>query len=360
MVPLAADLARQQRTLRLKPSAAESVVAVDLRKPAQLARSVLFHRLAVLGIDWAVPVDAGRTTGTFKEAWRLEWRPELSVSLIEASVHGTTVASAATARALADGATATGLATVAALVEACLVADLPDAVEGLVALLQERTAHQHDTVVLLDAVEPLARTCRYGNVRGTDTSAIAALLAAVVVRASVGLRAACSALDDDGAARVRAGIEATHRGVMLLETASLREPWTAALASVADRDDVHGTVSGRANRLLLDGGQLDVEEAGRRLSRRLSVAADASGAAAWLDGFLAGDAVLLVHDRELLATIDRWVAEVDDATFEDLLPLLRRTFARFEQPERRQLGELLVQRGPEATGTGPDTTDDGK
>jgi hypothetical protein len=144
---------------------------------------------------------------------------------------------------------------------------------------------------------------------------------------------------------------------MLLETPSLRAPWEVALASVADRDDVHGSVSGRVNRLLLDGGLVAAEDAGRRLSRRLSVAADAASAAAWLDGFLAGDAVLLVHDHELLDTIDRWVAEVDDATFEDLLPLLRRTFARFERPERRQLGELLTRRSPGAEPGGPEAAD---
>jgi len=35
------------------------------------------------------------------------------------------------------------------------------------------------------------------------------------------------------------------------------------------------------------------------------------------------------------------VAMVDETTFEDLLPLLRRTFARFEPAERRQLGTRL-------------------
>ena len=348
MVPLAADLARQQKTLRLKPSAAPSIVTVDLRRPAQLARSVLFHRLTLLGIDWAMPVDAGRTSGTFKEGWQLEWRPELAVALIEASVHGTTIEAAATDRSVGAARDATDLTTVAGLVEACLLAELPDGVRALVALLAERTAHQHDTLALLDTVEPLARTCRYGDVRGTEVAAIEALLETVVVRASVGLRAACTALDDDSAARLRDAVEAAHRGVTLLDTAPLRDPWARALASVAERDEVHGSVSGRINRLLLDGGAITTSEAGRRMSRRLSRASDASSAAAWLDGFLAGDAVLLLHDPELLATIDGWVAAIDDATFEDLLPLLRRTFARFERPERRQLGEHLRRVGSDA------------
>src|SRR4029453_652702 len=98
MVPLANDLARQQKSLRLKPSPTSTVVQLDLRRESQLARSVLLHRLSILEVPWGVQADAGPTTGTFKEAWELEWAPELAVALIEASLYGTTVRSAADAR----------------------------------------------------------------------------------------------------------------------------------------------------------------------------------------------------------------------------------------------------------------------
>ena len=49
MVPLAADLARTQRSLRLKPAAPSTTLVLDLRKESQLARSVLFHRLRAPG-----------------------------------------------------------------------------------------------------------------------------------------------------------------------------------------------------------------------------------------------------------------------------------------------------------------------
>ena len=94
-VPLAADLAATQRKLRWKPSAMEEVLTLDLRKPNQLARSVLLHRLALLGVHWGTQSESGRTTGTFKEVWTLNWEPELTVAVVEASRYGTTVASAA-------------------------------------------------------------------------------------------------------------------------------------------------------------------------------------------------------------------------------------------------------------------------
>jgi hypothetical protein len=355
MVPLAADLARLQRSLRLKPSTTATVVELDLRREAQLARSVLLHRLAIIGIDWGERVDTGRTTGTFKEAWQLEWRPELAVAVIEASLYGNTVAAAAEARVAEQAEQSADLSALSGLIEQCLLADLLTALRSVVRTLADRTARQHDTLALLGTIEPLARTCRYGDVRGVDVAEVAHLLDAVVIRASVGLRAACASLDDDAAAAMRAAVETAHRGIALMDTPELRTPWHRALAAVAADDRIHGAVCGRANRLLLDAGDVDQPTAAARLSRHLSQAVAGPTAAAWLDGFLAGEALLLLHTDELLSIVDEWLASASDETFEDLLPLVRRTFSRYQAAERRQIGAHLSGLGqgrvrPEAAG----------
>lgn len=344
-VPLATDLARQVRSVRLKQSATSTTVQLDLRRENGLARSVLLHRLALLGIDWGEPVDVGRSGGTFKEAWELEWRPELSVAVIEASLHGNTVESAATDMVREKARSADDLAALGDLVGRCLLADLPGGLAEVVDVLAERTARQHDVLGLLQTIEPLARTCRYGDVRGVDTSRVRSVLGTVVVRASLGLGAACQSLDDTAAAQVRATVEAADRGIGLLDDAELATPWHRALTALATRQAVHGSVSGRVNRLLLDADLLDREEAARRLSRQLSVGADATAGAAWLDGFLTGEALMLLHDDALLAVVDDWVAGVAEETFDDLLPLLRRTFSAYEPAERRQIGRHLLDRG---------------
>jgi hypothetical protein len=341
-VPLARDLAQLQRRLRMKPSAGETTIVLDLRHDGQLQRSFLLHRLAILGVHWGVPADTGRTGGTFKEAWVVQWRPELSVDLIEASLQGTTVASAAAAKVAGDAEQAESLGDLALLVDQTLTADLGEALDDVLAALDARAAHQHDGRVLAETIEPLARTRRYGDVRGTDTSAIDRLVRVLGTRAAVGLPAACASLDDEAAVRCRAAIESAHAGVSLLDDEVLRDEWERALTAVSTQRGVHGSVAGRVNRLLLDAGRLDVDEAARRLSLVLSVAADPARAAAWLDGFLAGDALLLVHDPALLGVIDQWIATVPDDTFDDLLPLLRRTFSRYERAERRTIAEQLA------------------
>jgi hypothetical protein len=134
-------------------------------------------------------------------------------------------------------------------------------------------------------------------------------------------------------------IDGVHRGLAMVDDAEQRGRWYQALAGVADQGGAHGTVGGRATRLLLDGGRITASDANRRLSLRLSAGAEALESAAWLDSFLSGDAALLLHDDELLEVVDDWLSEVPVALFDDLLPLVRRTFSAFSRPERRMIGQ---------------------
>lgn len=343
-LPLAADLAATQRRLRWKPSAMEEVLTLDLRKPNQLARSVLLHRLALLGVGWGAQTETGRTTGTFKEVWTLQWQPELAIAVVEASRYGTTVASAAAAYVSERAQDAGNLTELSELLAACLLADLPDGIGGVVSVLAERTALQQDVAPLLETIAPLARTCRYGNVRGVDVTGVRTILDTTVVRACVGLPTACAGLDDEAADAMRRAVDSAQQGLSLLPDLPL-DDWHQALAAVAGSDRIHGAVAGRATRLLLDAGLVDGQEAAARLSRRLSIATPAREAAAWLDGLLSGDATLLIYDRRLLQIVDDWVAGVDDDIFDDVLPLLRRTFSAFSRPERREIGEQVSRVG---------------
>src|SRR5690606_7500580 len=125
-----------------------------------LARSRLLHRLALLRVDWGRP-DTSRTrsTGTFRETWALQWQPELTVALVEASPWGASVATAAAA-CVAAAAAGADLPAVTALVERTLVADLPDALDALLPVLDERAARDGDVAHVLRAVPPLVRAHR--------------------------------------------------------------------------------------------------------------------------------------------------------------------------------------------------------
>ncbi|WP_437037243.1 DUF5682 family protein [Streptomyces sp. enrichment culture] len=357
-VPLQRDLTRIQRRLRLKPEPARRELELDLRKETDAGRSRLLHRLRLLGVGWGEPV-ASRSTGTFRESWRLRWEPELSVRVAEAGVWGTTVLSAATARAEADAVTAQDLAQVTALAERCLLAGLPDALAPVMRILADRAALDTDVGHLAQALPALVRSLRYGDVRGTDTGALAEVAAGLAERVFVGLPAACVALDADAAEEMRRHLDAVHTAVGLLGDApapgrgGLGARWRDVLRTLTARHTAPGIVRGRAVRLLLDDGELAPGEAARLMGLVLSPGTPPADAAAWIEGFVGGGSgggMLLLHDDRLLALVDAWLTGVPADAFTDVLPLLRRTFSGFEPGVRRGLGEL-VRRGPQARGS---------
>ncbi|HEY0718740.1 MAG TPA: DUF5682 family protein [Streptosporangiaceae bacterium] len=360
VVPLEADLRAQARTFRLKISPREQSLVLDLRKDLDRSRSVLLHRLAALGVGWAVATaDQVRGTGTFRETWTLCWKPELAVAIIDAALWGTTVSGAATARLIDTARSAGALSTVTAVVERALLADLADALGPALRALDEAAAADADITHLMAALPALVRAARYGDVRGTGSSELAAVADALAARICAGLPAAVTSLADDAAARMRDAVDRAHQALDLHAQhergRAARDRWIAALTALADRRDLHGLLAGRMVRLLTDAGVLARAEAARRFGAQLSVGVPAAAKAAWAEGFLAGGGLLLVHDRDLLAILDGWVAGLDGPEFMDVLPLLRRTFGGYTPAERANIAGVvrhLDGGGPGPAGTG--------
>lgn len=358
-VPLDADLRATIRSLRMKQEPSIRTVDLDLRKEREVARSRLLHRLRVLDIEWGTLTTSDvRSTGTFRETWTLQWHPEYAISIIEASRWGTTIRTAAEAKIL-DTATRSdrSVGELTAALEVALLADLGGATDGLIARLESTAALDHDVTHLLAALPGLIRTLRYGDVRGTDTKALAHVADGLLVRICAGLPAAVTGLDTDAATELRGLLDAAHTAIHTRDDGWATDEWLAALRRIADRDDVHGALVGRAVRLLADAGRIDDAESARRLSAALSVGATAAAKAAWIDGFLGGRGLLLVHDRELLRLIDDWLRGLGDDTFVETLPLLRRTFGAFESGERRAIGQAVRDGGsvsPTAAAAGID------
>ncbi|GAA5166327.1 DUF5682 family protein [Viridibacterium curvum] len=339
-VPLQRDLAQQQKSLRLKPEATQKTLDLDLRQPNDLARSHLLHRLALLGIQWGSVTQAGRSAkGSFHEVWHLSWEPELAIAVINASRWGNTVEEAASARAIDKARSAEALPELSELVNQVLLADLQSAIAPVTQALEDLAAVSSDVLQLLAAIPPLANVARYGNVRQTDAGMVAHLLASLVPRAAIGLPGACASLDDEAAASMRDAIVATQQALRLMGDADLQQDWQLALKRLATLGSCHGLVCGLAARLLFDDQQEDIEATAQRMSQALSAGNDPGPAAAWLEGFLNRSGMVLLHDDQLWALVDDWLSGLSGDHFLRELPLLRRAFAAFNVPERRQLGE---------------------
>ncbi len=179
---------------------------------------------------------------------------------------------------------------------------------------------------------------RYGTARGTDTSALGEVIGALLTRACVGLPAAVSGLSAEAAAGLRERIDRVAVAVSFLGD-DARTEWLAALTGVSTRADLPGLLGGRITRLLLDAAVVDAVEAGDRLSRALSHRPTVAERAAYAEGFLSGSALLLIHDRRILAVVDDWVRTLGEDDFVETLPVMRRAFGSYNLPERRSIAE---------------------
>jgi hypothetical protein len=338
--PLQQDLAQQQKSLRLKPEALLKSLDLDLRQPAQLERSQLLHRLRLLDIKWGEPEQVSGKSGTFHELWRLVWKPEMALAVIEAGRWGNTVLSAAAARAIARAADATSLEAVSTLLEEALRADLGPAIPALVARLETMGASTRDVTHLLAALPPLVQVLRYGNVRRTDTGQVSQVVDQLVPRLCIGLPAACTGLDYAAARPLLARLEATHQALRLLEQPAHEADWYGALGAVLRNAASNGLLAGAAARLLFDAQQADADATATTLGLALAPAQPTDYATAWIEGFLRGSGLLLIHHQELFGLLDAWLGCLPEDTFRTIVPLLRRAFTDFSLPERRQIMEL--------------------
>jgi len=337
LVPLQHNIQQLQKKLRLKPEATEKLLTLDLRKEIDLGRSHLLHRLRLLNIFWGIPQ---RTSGkgTFKEAWKLEWQPELSLAIIEAGRWGNTLADAASAYVTHEAGDSSELKLLTHLLERVLLANLPEAIPLLMTQLQNAAALTSDVTHLMAALPPLVDILRYRDVRQTDSSMVAQVVDGLVVRLCIGLPGACASLDDEAAQKMLAAIAQTHSAIKLLQNEVHSQTFSGVLMQLCDRDGMHGLLAGHSCRLLLDEESLPGDEAARRLGLALSTASEPTQAAAWVEGFLQGSGLLLLHDDSIWQVLDDWVSGLGDEAFTMLLPLLRRTFSNFSAPERRQMG----------------------
>ncbi len=281
--------------------------------------------------------------GTFHELWRLQWQPEFAVKVIEGGLWGNTVKDAASAASRDKADKAPDLPALTLLLDQVLLAELPDAVRHLMARLEAEAALASDIGHLMGALPPLANVLRYGNVRQTDTGTVGHIVNGLVTRIAIGLPGACASLNDEAAEAMDKHIIAVQSAIGLLQNDDHRALWHETLAKLSERTALHGLIAGRCVRLLLDAGALTADEAARRMGLALSTAAEPTQAAAWVEGFLKGSGLLLLHDATLWSVLDGWLTGLGDDPFTALLPLLRRTFATFSAPERRQMGERVKQ-----------------
>lgn len=359
--PLQVDIEKLQKRLRLPPTADWKDYTLDLRKDTDLERSVLLHRLLLLNIGWGTLSEASGK-GTFKEQWRLQWDPAFSIDIIEKGSYGNTVEEATSSFVIKKCREAKSLREVAGLLANTLPAELPRATEALIHQINDLSAASGDVIQLMEVVPGLVTVSRYGNVRKTDAQQVVDILESMITRICISLPAASTAVDEEAATELLGLFAKMNDSINIMQDEAALAQWLTALqtiagitASSAAGSSAKGSTSsatgagssaapliaGYTTRLLADHKILHGESLVRTFFLAMSRAAAPATAAAWVEGFLKGSGSFLLVDNNLWDVVYGWVGQLEADSFTEILPLLRRSFAHFTQPERKKLGEKV-------------------
>lgn len=336
--PLLQDVEKMQKKLRVPAEAGVRDLVLDLREELQLQRSIFFHRLLLLDIQWADRKQA-RGKGTFKEQWQLKWEPEYSIHIIEKGNWGNTLQEAASNFVANRALQAKSLQEVCELLDKVIPSDLPGAVDVLIATINNLAAATNDVVQLLEALPALVSVSRYGNVRQTDEAMVLGIVNSMLARVFVSLPAACVGIDEEAAGLLTNHMHQVNESVSLLNQDTQRKDWQVTLMTIAGHGNSAPTTAGYATRLLCDVKAIEGDELASRFHFALSRTGNTAESAAWLEGFLKGSGTILLLDNRLWSLVDQWVTNLNEEDFIALLPLMRRTFSHFSPAERRKMGE---------------------
>lgn len=350
VIPLQKDLDKQIKSARLtayrkttdelwlKANATNKRGGLDLRSDADLLKSHLLHRLHVLNIPWGkLQKETGRELSTFREYWKMKWKPDFALRIIEAGMWGNTVKEAASLFLLNKAEKAESLPELTELTESALNADLSAVITSLIGLLEAKSAVTTDVLNLMDALPSLVNIMRYGDVRGTETDAVAQVTEQIVPRICIGLPAACSSIDEEAAEQIFQKIISVNHALNLLNNLVFTQDWQQCLRIITGTPRAHPSLQGLCLRILFDKNIVPTEQIATETNYALSSGQEPFSAALWLEGFLYGSGLVLIHNPQLWKILDDWIDGIVSDDFNEILPVLRRTFANFSTHEREEM-----------------------
>jgi len=348
--PLQEDLEKRLNAARLKSYWGTSGVqwvkagkdnpqgGIDLRNPADVLKSHLLHQLNLLDIPWGTSVDASQgNLGSFREIWKLHWQPEFLIRLIEAATWGNSILEAAEARTCHRAADLERLPELSDLTLLALKGGLSGAPGALIQRLSAVAAVDRDVFHLMDCLPTLINITRYGDVRKTDLAAIGALIEEFIPRICIALPGACTGVDETVAREVLKRILTLQRAIHLPDKAAYLALWKTALLKTAEQLATHPLLRGACARMLFEEKFETPEQTAKHMYFALSRGQATLTAAFWIEGFLYGSGLLLIHQPALWGILDEWLSGLDELAFTETLPMLRRTFSGFSKAERRKM-----------------------
>jgi hypothetical protein len=352
---LQAEFWREVDARRLPRTDSPETFALRLNNEVEVGSSVFLHRLRVAGIPYAtlagtgqqkaVPQEAGGYAALtrVRESWQAQWTPSTDVALVEKIVLGDTL-EAVTTRVLQERlAAATATAGAAEVLLESVITGCPQTVAAALRACDAHAATDSDLPSLASASRALAGLVAYGTSRAhadVGDEAVAVLCEKTFGRALLRVREA-SACAPDAVGPVLEALRTLHE-VALAQPRADKAGWLAVARELMESHAVNPAASGLATGLLYLANELTETDVALEVGRRLSLAVDPEAGAAYLEGFLQVNALVLVKSREVVKALDDFLTSVDAERFRQTLPVLRRALGMLGSTERRYLMENVV------------------
>lgn len=324
-----------------------------LQEPVQVETSVFLHRLRVAGVPYAGFVGRGGGAGRDAEAggvdaltraretWEAHWTPATEGALVERIVDGDCLAEVASRRLSTRLEPSGTTAAAAEVLLESVVCGLPRLTLPALAIVESRAAHDDDLPSLAAACRALSGLVSFGSSRSLTVGAepLAALCVHTFDRAVLRAVHACAGTDE-AVVPTRAALRTLHE-IAMGQPLVDREVWLAVAEEITTASGVHPACAGLAAGLRHLAGALPEAQLAALLGFRLS-GADPRDGAAFLEGFLDVNALVLCRSRPVVEALDQFLQGIPAARFGETVPRLRRAFACLGATERRYFLENLL------------------
>lgn len=307
-----------------------------------LNRSTFFHRLRVLGVEFAKPLPSRQQGATWAERWKLQWDPNCEIALVEAVLLGETVELATGFKFKQLLEAATGIDQAADIVKDACQCGLAKSMDLARARLQELAAVSSDLKAIAHAASQLSQVARYGDVRKFDPSPLLPLMDELFVQGALALHGA-AACDNTAAKDLVTSIDELNRVSLEHHERVEGDLWVERLRKLSDADDRNPLLSGYACAVLLERGLMATEDLAREVSRRLSPGIPADLGAGWFEGLSQRNRAALLARQPLWVELAGYVKSLDDDQFKRAIVFLRRAFGGFAPHQKRQICENLAE-----------------
>lgn len=350
--PVQDDLNRELKRLKLEKykTAVAVTVNLDLRENRRvkseeaafldLHRSVLLHRLELLGITFAKQQKVSQDSASWAESWVLQWTPEAEIQAVESTLKGETLELAAAFVIKEQLESCTDIAEASRMIRISCDCALTGLMEQARSTLQALAVDAGSFEQIAAAAYELSVLIRYGSIRRIETEALVPLLQQLFLRGAL-LLVDASACNDDAAQAMVKAIQALH-GIAQDHYEVVDEAlWMLKLQELASRDDRNAKLSGFAFAIWLERGELADEHVAREVSRRLSPGIPADLGAGWFEGLSMRNRYALLSRASLWKQLDVYIDSLDKESFHRSLVFLRRAFGSFEPREKAAVAEMM-------------------